>query len=280
MALPHSTDAYDLPGLDTCWCGQTEVEIVWSGRFDRSNVIENFVLLRCSSCDQLRSGPQTGVQASHGDGPGGTFINEEANIWEIDNARRIARSGPSGSVLGVGANTGKLMEFLAGHGFGPLTGLEPNDACAQQARNAGLDVVTGWFTEDETPPGPFDVIVISHVLEHIREPIEALALARDRLRPGGLLAIFVPNAASYRARAGWSRWGPFNPIDHVWHFEPVPLRALFDEVDGLTLQTMATSRLRAARYNSLRRIRHAIAEKIGTWRGRAEQLIVMAVKTP
>ena len=120
---------------------------------------------------------------------------------------------------------------------------------------------------------------MSHVLEHIPDPAEAMSLARERLVPGGLLAIFVPNAASYRAQAGWGRWGPFNPVDHLWHFEPATLRALIDQADGLTLEKMTTSRLRVARFNSLRRIRQAVAEKIGTWRGRAEQLVAMAVKT-
>ncbi len=278
MTATDSANTHDLPGLDTCWCGQTDVETVWSGRFRRSNAVEHSVLWRCSSCGQLRSGPQTGVGAQHGDGPGGKFVNEEANIWEVDNARRIAKSGHTGSVLEVGANTGKLMELLAAGGFGPLTGLEPNDACAKQARAAGLNVVTGWFTEEQTPEGEFDVIVISHVLEHIPQPIEALKLARDRLAPGGLLAIFVPNAASYRAQAGWGRWGPLNPVDHVWHFEPQTLRGLLGRVEGLALKTMTSSRLRRARYNSLRHIRQALAEKIGSRRCRAEQLVAMIVK--
>ncbi len=279
MTYDGTVETRNLPGLAACWCGAGEADVVWTGRFERSNVVDKSTLLQCRSCGQLGSGPQVGVQAASGDGPGGKFVNEQANVWEVDNARRIARAGGGGAVLEVGSNTGKFMELLAGHGFGSLTGLEPNDACAERARDAGLNVITGWFTADQTPAGPFDVIVMSHVLEHIPEPAQAIALAHERLAPGGLLAIFVPNAASYRARAGWGRWGPFNPVDHLWHFEPTTLRSLIDKADGLTLKKMTTSRLRAARFNSLRRIRQAVAEKIGTCTGRAEQLIALSVKT-
>jgi SAM-dependent methyltransferase len=48
--------------------------------------------------------------------------------------------------------------------------------------------------EDPTdlPRGPFDIIVCSHVLEHVPDDRALLRALRNRLAPGGILVIFVP----------------------------------------------------------------------------------------
>lgn len=41
-------------------------------------------------------------------------------------------------------------------------------------------------------PGPFDVVVSSHVLEHVHDDVKLLKTLYRRLKPGGILAIYVP----------------------------------------------------------------------------------------
>jgi SAM-dependent methyltransferase len=50
-----------------------------------------------------------------------------------------------------------------------------------------------WFLKDNE----IDFIVNSHVLEHLRDPIAALFEWKRVLRPGGVLAIAVPNGEKY-----------------------------------------------------------------------------------
>jgi 2-polyprenyl-3-methyl-5-hydroxy-6-metoxy-1,4-benzoquinol methylase len=45
---------------------------------------------------------------------------------------------------------------------------------------------------DDVPAGPFDVIVSSHVLEHVPDDEALIAALKQRLAPGGLLLVFVP----------------------------------------------------------------------------------------
>ncbi len=54
--------------------------------------------------------------------------------------------------------------------------------------------------ELDLEPGSFDAIVLSHVLEHMARPSEALARLAKYLRAGGIAAVAVPNMAFWRVR--------------------------------------------------------------------------------
>ncbi len=45
---------------------------------------------------------------------------------------------------------------------------------------------------EDLPRGPFDIIVSSHVLEHVPDDRASMQAMYDRLRPGGVLVAFVP----------------------------------------------------------------------------------------
>ena len=49
-------------------------------------------------------------------------------------------------------------------------------------------------------PESFDLVLFSHVLEHLREPAAVLARYSELLRPGGVILIAVPNIACWRIR--------------------------------------------------------------------------------
>jgi SAM-dependent methyltransferase len=64
-----------------------------------------------------------------------------------------------------------------------------------------------------------DVVVASEVLEHLREPDHAVALARRLLAPGGRLVVTVPSGAIT----------PFDDsIGHLRHYTPASLAALLE----------------------------------------------------
>ena len=46
------------------------------------------------------------------------------------------------------------------------------------------------------PPGPFDVIVIGDVLEHLRRPQDLLEQLRQHLAPGGQIVASLPNSGN------------------------------------------------------------------------------------
>ena len=89
---------------------------------------------------------------------------------------------------------------------------------------------------------PFDLLLFSHVLEHLIDPVAALRHCLTRLKPGGYVLIAVPNVLEWRTRMQFLRgqfvYGDHGILDrtHMRFFTyltaPVELIA---PIDGLTL---------------------------------------------
>jgi len=112
-------------------------------------------------------------------------------------------------VLDIGAGFGHLL-----HAFGERfpraarTALELSESCFPHLETLGIRVIRepieSWLTESAER---FDVILLSHVLEHLRQPVEVLQRLRSRLSPNGLLFVEVPNIPA----------DPLNRyLDHAW----------------------------------------------------------------
>ncbi len=96
------------------------------------------------------------------------------------------------SHLDIGCSAGLLMQAFAKAYSCKTTGLELDNLYRSYALQQGLQV---FETLEALPqPGRFDVISMSHVLEHIPEPVEFLKrLRQDFLEPAGWLFLEVPN---------------------------------------------------------------------------------------
>nr|WP_319394428.1 methyltransferase domain-containing protein [uncultured Desulfobacter sp.] len=91
-------------------------------------------------------------------------------------------------VLEIGSNRGDFLYLLkeAAPGFN-VTGVEPAQLTFQ-----GVPTIRGFFDET-TIGGKFDLLVMRHVLEHIRDPLEILCRGVSLLNDQGQIFIEVPN---------------------------------------------------------------------------------------
>jgi SAM-dependent methyltransferase len=100
--------------------------------------------------------------------------------------------------LDLGSSSGELLARIS-RAFGSRgLGVEPGEADRVEAAGAGLQVVASI---EQIPPqaeGSFDLITLSHVLEHLPDPVETLREMRTRWLAGdGLLLIETPNLFSH-----------------------------------------------------------------------------------
>jgi 2-polyprenyl-3-methyl-5-hydroxy-6-metoxy-1,4-benzoquinol methylase len=132
----------------------------------------------------------------------------------------------SGRLLDIGCNEGRTLKNYARNGF-HAEGTELNETAAAVAREAGFAVYTGAL-EDFAPALPYDVAVLSNVLEHALDPQAMLRSVARLLKSEGQLWISCPNSQSW-LRFFFGRWWinwhvPF----HITHFSPRTLRYVLE----------------------------------------------------
>lgn len=133
---------------------------------------------------------------------------------------------PGGRLLDVGCGAGEFLAFVRDLGW-TVVGLESKASAAEEAKRVfGLDIRAGTLESLSSADGPFDVVSLWHVLEHVADPDAALKSARRALKPGGYILAGIPNAACWEARLFGPHWLQWDPPRHLWHFTPANLERL------------------------------------------------------
>lgn len=120
-------------------------------------------------------------------------------------------------VLDIGAGYGGLLAAIKEKTGAYVEGIEPGEIGAEVARrHFGLPVATADLDSFlASPHEPYDCIIMSHVLEHLPQPIDSLRSIRTLLRPRGTLWVAVPNVL-------WPEDSPERTfhIEHLLYFSP------------------------------------------------------------
>jgi 2-polyprenyl-3-methyl-5-hydroxy-6-metoxy-1,4-benzoquinol methylase len=85
--------------------------------------------------------------------------------------------------------------------------------------------------------GPFNVITLWHVLEHLDDFDLYMERMLEYLSPGGSLVIALPNCSSLDARYYKEFWAGYDVPRHLWHFIPSTLKILAEN-HGLEINMM------------------------------------------
>lgn len=109
-------------------------------------------------------------------------------------------------------------------------GVEPSMSAVNWIRqNYNLNVVNGTVVEAASHlPNDFDIVLMSHVLEHTLNPVATIKAIYSLLKPGGIVIIYVPNGGGIQARYDFSKWEWTVFPDHLWYFTPTTLRRLLE----------------------------------------------------
>lgn len=188
----------------------------------------------CSSCQNFQTFPiPTDTQLM------GIYENVYAYDWHnaVKNEKRIRAKRLLGLIKGqeigtklieFGSGNGQLLEVFSKAGFG-CTGVEMSPSAIKDS--------VKWYSSIKIIPSTiedfdfhgnensFDLVVISHTLEHLKKPEKFIRLAHTILRPNGHLLIVVPNASNARSRI----WGYWQVPVHLFHFTPRGLTALIEK---------------------------------------------------
>ncbi len=161
----------------------------------------------------------------------GDYLALDAAMARTNRARLrlLLRLVPAArTLLDVGCGPGFFLRDAAEAGL-TSCGLEVSAFAARYGRERlGRRIVTGPIDPAHLAEtgGPFDLITLWDVIEHLPEPDAALRLLAERLAPGGVLALSTGDVASLAARISGPRWHLFNLPEHLWFFSVPALRRL------------------------------------------------------
>ena len=145
-----------------------------------------------------------------------------------------------GKVLDVGCGAGGNLKTLQDQGWEPH-GIEISEIASAHARGLTKGQIhTGTVESAPYPPGAFDLVLMSHSLEHFPSPIEALRRIRRFLKKDGLLVIHVPNVHSLEFKLFGRWWFQLDPPRHFYHFDRASLTAALAKA-GFSAQVVRTA---------------------------------------
>jgi SAM-dependent methyltransferase len=108
----------------------------------------------------------------------------------------------SRKLLDVGCGGGGFLALAQARGW-DVAGVEiSHEHAARVERELRIPVACADLLDADPPDGPFDVITLWDVLEHVTHPDATLLRAHDLLSPGGYLLVFTINSASLFNRLG------------------------------------------------------------------------------
>lgn len=225
-------------------CGGTEAEILHNQEFylpEGHPLAAGYNVVACQACgfvfadtmvDQAAYDLFYAKRSKYEDSK--TSTGSGLADWDARRLREVAdavagqAAGTDARILDLGCANGGLLAALKGKGFSELMGVDPSEACAAATTEIyGIEAVAASLYS--LPDlGLFDIITLSHVLEHLEDLQGAARNFARLLKPRGMVYIEVPDASRY-SEFLIAPFQDFN-TEHINHFSHRSLRRLMSAV--------------------------------------------------
>ena len=235
-------------------CGSQDADVVGKGAdreyYSSSDIYE---IVRCRHCGLVYLNPRPVSEelpriyppSYHSyildevAGSKGSFVTrmrQKAGARRFAPIMRHAKSFQKIDLLDVGCGNGWLLRVIKSLDPERIEtfGVEISEPVCRAARELGHTVYCGRF-EDVNLNRPFDVINLTHVIEHVSDPRLVVRKAYEALKPGGLLVLETPNVGS--VEWPWFKdgnWGAYHIPRHWILYDRDTIRNL-GAAEGFTM---------------------------------------------
>lgn len=135
----------------------------------------------------------------------------------LDFRMMYLQTKPGGRLLEVGCGNGDNLKALQEAGW-IVEGVDFDPEAVKTAREKGLRVGQGTLEEQNYSDDYFDAVTMSHLIEHVHNPLNLLNECRRILKSGGRLVIVTPNTASIWHKLFGAAWLHLDPPRHLYLF--------------------------------------------------------------
>jgi SAM-dependent methyltransferase len=152
----------------------------------------------------------------------------------------VWRESFSPRVLDIGCGVGEYLGVWQALGW-DIEGVEANEAAAALASSRlSVNIHVSNVEDLQLPEERFDLITMSHCLEHTYSPGHVLERVHRWLKPDGRLLVMVPNYDAIDRRLFGERWLGFEVPRHLFHFDERSIRRLLEQ-QRYRVQTIGAS---------------------------------------
>lgn len=228
------------------FCGGPGARLFDAWDRNRETTRERFAYARCRPCGTVFIVDPPADLARYYAEDYYHFGPDGEPAWKSDPPRMLAASHrvdllrahtEPGRLIEIGAGTGAFAVAAQSAGF-QVSAIEMSERCCRYlSEREGIDAICSDRPLDaiaQLPPAR--AVALWHVLEHLPNPAEVFARAAEKVQPGGVLAIAVPNPRSLQFRVLRTRWVH---LDAPRHLCLMPAAALIDRGRDLGLTDVA-----------------------------------------
>ena len=222
-------------------CNSDNSETVCDTSIQKDGTVRNLNNVVCTRCGLVYNDPMPSDSALHEYYTGGhlkdhalvdddfnTLINKlkqrKSKQSETKAKETISFIEPfissTGSVLDIGCSVGAYIAALRKYVGGTVAGVEPDELSARAAIEFyGLRNIHNMFFEDylNRSHDKFDLIILRHVFEHLKNPNQTIENIKTMLKPDGFWYLVIPNAYDFLESRPLKRVLEFG---HVFSYTP------------------------------------------------------------
>jgi 2-polyprenyl-3-methyl-5-hydroxy-6-metoxy-1,4-benzoquinol methylase len=161
---------------------------------------------------------------------------KDADFYKTEKILMAAKTDTP-SVLDVGCATGTLLAFLRNRGW-DVKGVEISPAAEYACNIRQLDVRDIPLEETSFPQCSFDIVLASHLIEHLNDPFNFLEEVHRILKDNGLIFITTPNINGLQAHLYGGKWRSAI-FDHLYLFSGRTLKKMLKKA-GFKVEKVST----------------------------------------
>lgn len=199
--------------------------------------VRGFQIVRCEACDhewvdplptpeQVDAVYNSGYFTGEGLGYRDYFVRQRASNqrkarYRLDLLGRLNQA-PSGRILDIGAADGSFVAEATARNwdaYGVEVSREARAALAEDLRPRVYESL-----DEAAARGPFQIVTLWDVLEHLPDITDTMTRVSAMLAPGGLVGIVVPVIDNWNARKRPHSWDQYKPPEHLTYFSTRSLR--------------------------------------------------------